>query len=271
MINCNLIDAFAVRPGTTAIPQTYKRGNRRIDFIALSPELYPSVARIGFDPFDYRGIHSDHRGLYIDINLDVFGVNDQIPAPPRRHRDFSADKPENVVRYIERKYGELMKHNIEARLSQLENLSTPNHALAERIDKDMTRASKIAAKHVKARPRTPWSPALANIWAEIHLLKMIKSQLKNPQIQNWSAILRWKDSHPGITVTVPHSLQETDLLLKDANSRLKTIRQEAEAHRRKHLEERAMLYASLKEKDKEKIVRRIQRAEDLHRCYLKLK
>jgi hypothetical protein len=161
---------------------------------------------MGYEPFDYRGIHSDHRGLYLDLALDILIGSEHTQIQPSRTRDFSADKPDVVVKYIETKYNELIKHNIVARLQQLEQTSSPNHQLAEKIDRDMARAARIAAKAVKPRNQTPWSPKLAQTWAEIHLLKMIKSQLRNPRIQNWSAIFSWRDNHPGIVPEIPRTM-----------------------------------------------------------------
>ena len=112
----------------------------------------------------------------------------------------------------------------------------------------------IAAKAAKKKQRSPWSPTLDKAWAEIHLLKMIKSQLRNTRIQNWSAIFHWRDTHPGIVPTIPTTLPETDAMLREAYLKLKSIRQAADAHRKKHLEERATLYAALEAKSQERII-----------------
>lgn len=40
-----------------------------------------------------------------------------------RYRDFSAEKPDVVFKYIETKYNELIKHNFVSRLEQLEQAS----------------------------------------------------------------------------------------------------------------------------------------------------
>ena len=270
MMTCGLVDAFGLRLGNIAIPQTYKRSKRRIDFVAMTPELYESVSKIGYEPFDYRGIHSDHRGMYVDLITETVFGSAQTVIESARYRDFTADRPEVVVKYIARKHRELINHNIVSRLDHLEQLTAPDHALAERMDRDMVRASLIAAKEVKTKYRTPWSPRLATAWAEVHLLKMIKSQLSNSSLHNWSAILAWKDKHPGMEAKIPSTVPEAEGLLKEAIGKLKRIRQEAEELRQKHLEDRLLLYAALEQKNKEHIVRRIKRAEQLHQCYKKL-
>ena len=119
------------------------------------------IKRAGYEPFDYRGIFSDHRGMYIDLaTQEVFG-NGPPDLAPRKHREFSADRPDKVVQYIETKYQELLHHNIIQRVAHLENLTTPNHDFAERIDRDMIRAAKKASKAAATKYRTPWSPKLA--------------------------------------------------------------------------------------------------------------
>jgi hypothetical protein len=99
---------------------------------------------------------------------------------------------------------------------------------------------------------------------------MVKSQLRSTSIDNWQAILEWQKQHDDMPATLPSTIAEADAGLKAACDELKIVRQEAEKHRQEHLEAKAALYEALEQYDKVKILRRIQRAEDLHRCYRKL-
>lgn len=271
MTACNLMDVMGVRLGTTEKPGTYKRSTRRIDYVLISPELYQEVKNVGYEPFDYRGIQSDHRGMFMDISTEALFGETPAHLAPHKFRDFSAENPDKVVKYIERKYSELNKHNIEARLTHLERLTEPDHNFAERLDKDMTRASKIAEKSVRRKYQTPWSPIMAKAWALIHLYKTVLSQHKNPQINNWATIHTWQKRYEGMPTELPTTLQETQTKLKEAYQNLRKVRQQAEAHRQAHLETKAMLYATLEHRNKEKIIRQIQRAEDMKTCYNKLR
>ena len=53
---CGLVDLCGRKLGTVALPSTYKRGNRRLDYALINPELSAAVHKVGYDPFDYRGI-----------------------------------------------------------------------------------------------------------------------------------------------------------------------------------------------------------------------
>ena len=110
------------------------------------------------------------------------------PLEPISHRDFTANNPTAVLKYVNKKYDELCNHNIHDRLTLLGNLTEPDDDLAERIDRDVVRAAKAA----KQRYKSPWSPDLAKAWASIHLYRMLRSQLRNPQPNNWPTIKVWQ-------------------------------------------------------------------------------
>ena len=101
-------------------------------------------------------------------------------------------------------------HNMEQRVRCLENASEPSHSLAERIDRDMTRAAQKAAKAAATKHKIPWSPKLARAWATIHLYKMVKSQIKIPDLQLGNSIREWQKNHDGLPTTLPTSLQEVE-------------------------------------------------------------
>lgn len=203
LAKCRLVDLCGHKLGDITIPNTYKRGPRRLDYALISPELLLVVSKVGYDPFDYRGITSDHRGLYIDLALENILGDKTRPLGSLQRRDFTADNPQSVTKYIKKKCEELHKHNFVARLENLEQLTQPDHDLAEKLDRDMIRAAQIAAKAAKQKYNTPWSPKLAKAWATIHLFKAIRSQLKNPHINNWATIQSWQSRYPGLPTELP--------------------------------------------------------------------
>ena len=64
-----MIDPITNQHGTRNEPNTYKRGSQRIYYILCSNGLTPFIKPCGLLPFDFIKT-SDHRGLYIDIDLD---------------------------------------------------------------------------------------------------------------------------------------------------------------------------------------------------------
>ena len=63
-----LCDTIALKHGTELEPNTYSRGLDRIDFILCSKALLPFISNAIILPFGTIAF-SDHRGLFIDINL----------------------------------------------------------------------------------------------------------------------------------------------------------------------------------------------------------
>ena len=65
---CKLCDPIAMKHGTELEPNTYSKGSGRIDFILYSKALLPFISNASILPFGTIAF-SDHRGLFIDINL----------------------------------------------------------------------------------------------------------------------------------------------------------------------------------------------------------
>jgi hypothetical protein len=63
---CQLTDAHAHFHGIEDEPPTYVRGNRRLDYVFITEGVIPYVRACGIEPF-FATIHSDHRGLFVDI------------------------------------------------------------------------------------------------------------------------------------------------------------------------------------------------------------
>ena len=82
---CKLCDPIAMGHGTVIEPNTYSRSSGWIDSILCSSVLLPFVSSVRILPFGTIAF-SDHRGLYIDINLHQFLRNpntDLVTNTPR--------------------------------------------------------------------------------------------------------------------------------------------------------------------------------------------
>ena len=89
--DCNLIDVHTSQHNEAATTATYARGTKKI-YIFITPELPPIVRRRGMLPF-YARIHSNHRGLFIDIDTKALfsGKISELYYQPLRahyHRNF---------------------------------------------------------------------------------------------------------------------------------------------------------------------------------------
>jgi exonuclease III len=143
---CGLVDIFSKKLGTSDGPATFKGGSKRLDYILLSPDLEHMVKASGYEPYDYRGVFSDHRPMFVDFDSTALFGTKPVPLASSTQRDFKASDPSSVRAYVETKFSELLKHNFLERIQTLESLRSPNHDIAERLDRDMQRAAIIATK-----------------------------------------------------------------------------------------------------------------------------
>jgi exonuclease III len=264
-----LLDLFSARLGTSTVPSTYIRGSTRLDYALISPELLPSVVAAGYEPFSYR-IQSDHRAFFIDFNTQSLFGHKPSPMASYSSRDFNSKTPGTIVKYITAKMKELENHNFSARIQRLNELEEPDHQLAESLDRDMLRAAKVAAKQAKRKYKTPWSPAFAKAWARIRFAKLCLSRIRNPTIDLLPSIHEWQKQHPYLLTDIPDDLNDAKLALQRALTSLNLARQSASAARDEYVEAQAAMYDYLEQTGKAAIVRRLRKAEEIHRIYLKL-
>jgi hypothetical protein len=81
-----LVDTTSYHHGLDGEVSTYSQSNNRLDHILCTNALAPSIWRCGILPFNFV-ISSDHRGVFIDVNVDEFlGVRSlcaHVPGPSR--------------------------------------------------------------------------------------------------------------------------------------------------------------------------------------------
>jgi endonuclease/exonuclease/phosphatase family metal-dependent hydrolase len=65
---CNLTDVHAFFYDISHEPATYVRGSKRLDYVFVSEGVLPFVQSSGIEPF-FTTVHSDHRGLFLDVDL----------------------------------------------------------------------------------------------------------------------------------------------------------------------------------------------------------
>jgi exonuclease III len=268
-VACGLADLFSIRLGTTTQPATYQRGPRRIDYALISPALLECIQAAGYDPFGYR-IPSDHRGFYIDFNTEQIFSQDLSPLATQDKRDFVSTSPGAVVKYVTAKMSYLTEHNFFERIQRLDESQHSNHILAESLDRDFQRASHHAAKECRRTQQAPWSPTLAEAWAELHYYKIAKSAITIP-INLEPAIARLQEKWPHLPTQVPTDPNVIKQGYNVALAKLKEARQKAKSLREEFLNRRAALYTALEEKGKTKVIHRLIRAEAQHRVYTKIR
>ena len=266
---CGLVDLFSVRLGSPTIPPTYQRGTKRLDYVLMSPSLVPKIQAAGYDPFGYR-LPSDHRAMFLDFRTDLL-FDQVLPGiSSNSKRDFSTSTPGVVPAYVTYKIKYLNDHRFFERLTVLGDTERPNHDLAERLDRDFQRASLHAARLCTKKPRPPWSPQLAQAWAELHYHRLLISETKVPDKNYRPAIQRLQQLWPHLLL-VNHTEPTTLLRLKqEALVKLKQSRHDAQKLREEYLLKKHAHSLATDDKQTAKAIERILRAELQHRVYKKI-
>jgi len=104
-----LVDALAHLHGQPTWP-THNRGSNPIDAMYISPELLQGATGgyLGFD----KGLLSNHRGMWLDLQLEVvFGSSDRLGVASQARR-LKCDDPRVITRYNQRLLAELRKEEV---------------------------------------------------------------------------------------------------------------------------------------------------------------
>ena len=175
-------------------PPTYDRGSKCLDLVAISNTIAPeSVVKCGYLPF-YKGIFSDHRGLYIDIKAeDIF----QRAAPDTNREIYKRFTTSQVVK-CNKYISHLEKHITEAKLdtktSELQ-LEMENYIDTGKGDVDeLVRQSKVlfekTTQVMKASERAVGRKAYKNGYSSSNTLReaaesliQVKKELRNEKVQ----------------------------------------------------------------------------------------
>ena len=121
MLDLGLFNVVTQEIGNSIEYRTHNRGKSIIDGIWASPNLQHSIIRCGAAPFNFA-FQSDHRGLFLDINLQDFLDVSNCPLLSPAYRRLKFTIPKRVQAYSTQclSLWKLQKMNL--RLSQLEEL-----------------------------------------------------------------------------------------------------------------------------------------------------
>ena len=150
-------------------PVTYSRGRRCLDYGLATPLVIQAITRCGYEAFHFR-YPSDHRAYYFDLDVNLL-VGTQIQQLSKfEPRTLYSTNVRQVSEYIRRKYTVLLACNAFERSKRLE-LPGDRHAVAERLDSDVSRLSLSVEHSVTKFNSSAWSVALASAHAQEQALK----------------------------------------------------------------------------------------------------
>jgi len=145
---------------------TQRRSSKhRIDFILGTPGVKAAVRRAGALAYS-EGIQSDHRGLFVDLDISFILDNGPEPIPPNTRRGLKSTKPDDVLQYVKTVMRYLKSHKVQSRIKALKQgyrtmTKSKIRKQANAIDRDMTNAMLHGEKEL-AKPggQFQWSPQL---------------------------------------------------------------------------------------------------------------
>ncbi|KAI2501850.1 hypothetical protein MHU86_12615 [Fragilaria crotonensis] len=163
---CQLQDLQASSPATS----TYMGAlDRRIDFMLGCSKVVSSMRQQGTLSY-YDGPLSDHRGLYVDLDLhSLLGYTPQTFTIPRSDmRLLKAGNPELVEDYVTSMHKYYHDHDMTARINWLydthKTMTRPAiRRILEKWDSDQGKAMQMSERSLQRTPqRHQWSPELRN-------------------------------------------------------------------------------------------------------------
>lgn len=245
--NYNLRDVFAHFHEETEI-NTHKRGTKRIDFFLISASLIPLVRNVGYESFD-GGIISDHRGMFLDLDMQALQKNKQSIL-----RRMKSNQGKRVKHYRRRLAKELQRRNIERRIGKLLTLkesewkNTHTRKLYQ-LDKEITKAMLRAEHRCIPAHVAPWSPKIKEKYDEV---KWIKKKIRRLQIH---CLHYWKQ--------MEYFQEQCRIKIKE----LRQLRREGTTHRDQFLQEQIDILELKGLRNRTKILQNIKVVEELRQSF----
>ena len=264
-----LTDPITLRHGPAAQPASVDHGSTRIDFILTSADLNQYIKAAGILP-RFHFIDSDHRALFLDLDLDQYlhGIPSETHAPT--HRGISSDNPKAVIKYQRELLHFLNTSDVEAQLEKLVYHNNTNGSLTQQmqhhaiaLDNTITNAklkAETSSSHIIKRP---WSPKLI---AAQNTALFWDSLRRQPKCRTDGTDYRTRLC-PDLAKLPPPTLTEIKASLKAAQNNFKEAKMNAAELRFEHLEDLAQLYANTGRTSKSNIVKQLQRRETCKGLY----
>ena len=175
-----MIDPIANKHGTSDEPNTHKSGSKIIDYIFCTNETTKFIRLYGILPFDFITT-SDHRGLYIDIDLSLFLKDPLHQFITNNERLIRTNNPKCVTKHMQQydlfNRGQIVQNKInEHTISQLDIKEL------NAIDASITLGCLNAEQSLKTvHASHPRYPTLATVILLVQFLNYVKTKLKQTQ------------------------------------------------------------------------------------------
>lgn len=201
----NMVDVHRYKHYPNAPPETYIRGTSTIDYIMVTSNLLPFITSTGMEAYN-ASISSDHRGLWMECELEAYLEYRPQPIENRVLRNINSSDRRQVHRYRKAMMKYWNDHKLTHRMALLDKLClqakmdpTEDHIqkliqTAEAFDRTIIRGQIHSEKCIRPRYQSPWSPKLIQAkhrsrWWRCHLTELLTGRDMHTQKRKIQSML----------------------------------------------------------------------------------
>jgi hypothetical protein len=148
------------------VPNTHMRGSSHIDFPLTSAVLREYIKKVGI--LDNLVLHSDHRGMFLDLNARLFGKSPE-KVIPHQFRTLKLDDPRLSDAYRRILHKQFEEHNVFGRVQAIAGRGKSSEWTLtdeedyKKLDLDISQVMKHASRMCSLRKKhnTPWAKSLS--------------------------------------------------------------------------------------------------------------
>ena len=100
------------------LPKTWNRGTLAIDHVYMTVDVYRSVRKAGYAPFNVIAM-SDHRGIFFDLDMRILFDEDIFQVTPAAYRRLKSTHPKHVKAYQKLITEQWKIHKINERITKI--------------------------------------------------------------------------------------------------------------------------------------------------------
>jgi hypothetical protein len=253
---------------TTKAPATYIRGTRVIDFIIGTPSIKRATVANGYLPFYAGAWDSDHRALFVDIDVNsILGTVTKSDIPNKRILQSSNIKiAQKFLTNMAKDTTLKTLYDQIAILKEKRMFTINDKEKLERIDEKFTQLLLQAEQKCKNNNNQPWSEVIHQLditykyWKTHHKGKQNKINIDAQKLELTKIMKQPNQQWQGDEHRPPkHQLIR-------ATKTLQAARKSAWEHRLSSSIALESRYKQINDRKSARIVKRIRKAETRRRC-----
>ena len=201
---------------------TYNRGTHRIDYIFGTPNIIPYILNGGILLYHFLTM-TDHRSLYIDIDLPRFLKCQPPKTSTIIHRSLRTNNPRGYQEYCKYLEQWINTSQIETTLSNLSTTSVNDSSFSIsqiiKLEEEFTKIRKKAENRLVKQYAHTWSPQLKQAQHQVYYYKLWLSEFRTGK--------RYDAQRDRLSIpspTIPLNQRQAQKHLRQAQHSLKKVK-----------------------------------------------